>query len=183
MGYTFHSEGRGEGYRITVTGLPEPPTLFEQFARREFGCGPQTNFKAMREHLFLLLNDPEYQFLPSNHQAKFLKEKYGITISDQSLRNWQNELVKRNWVAVDREKVKYYLCRKGEPPKEITEKEYTDLWHKYFSLTENKVDRSTALHIIYGEGGGMPRKQCGLSENALEREKLEELRRVLERSE
>ena len=133
-GYTFESGGRGEGFTITITALPEPPTPFEVFARREFNCGPQTNFRAMETHLFLLFYHPDYQFLPSNHQAKYLEDNYKITVSDQSLRNWQNLLIDRNWIARDRDKVKYCLCRKEVLPREITEEQYKKAWHKYFSL-------------------------------------------------
>lgn len=66
-GYTFESGGRGKEFAITIRGLPEPPTPFEAFAKREFACGPQTDFPAMQQHFFLLFYHPEYQFLPSNH--------------------------------------------------------------------------------------------------------------------
>lgn len=59
-GYTFESGGRGKGYTITITGLPEPPTPFEEFIKREFACGPQTDFPAMQQHFFLLFYHPEY---------------------------------------------------------------------------------------------------------------------------
>lgn len=180
-GYTFEATGRGKGYTITITGLPEPPPPFEIFVKREFNCGPQTNFKGMETHFFLLLYEPEYQFLPSNHQAKYLEKNHNISISDASLRNWQNLLIKKNWIAKDSSKVKYVLCRKGKAPKEITEEKYKHLWHKYFLLTENGVNRSTALHIIYEENKGMPRRQVGLTENALTQDKLQELRQILEK--
>lgn len=179
-GYTFESNGRGKGFTITITALRVSPTPFEVFAKREFNCGPQTNFKAMEIHLFLLFYHPNYQFLPSNHQSKYLEENYEITVSDQSLRNWQNLLLDRNWIAKDSEKVKYCLCRKGEKPREITEEQYKKAWHKYFALTADGLNRSTALHIIYENCGGMPRKQVGFTENALTQNKLQELRNILE---
>ena len=180
-GYTFESGGQRERYWIKITGLPEPPSEFEKFARREFACGPQTNFKAMETHFFLLFYEPEYQFLPSNHQAKYLEDYYKIKVSDQSLRNWQNLLLERNWIAKDKDKVKYCLCRKGMTPREITETEYKKAWHKYFALTVGGISRGTALHIIYEDCGGMPRKQVGFIENALKQDKLQELREILER--
>ncbi len=179
-GYTYTTSGRCENYTITITALPEPPAPFEVFVKREFNCGPQTNFKAMQTHLFLLFYHPDYQFLPSNHQAKFLLDNYGIKVSDQSLRNWQNLLIDKNWIAKDKEHVKYVLCRKGESPREITRDEYIKAWQRYFALIADKVPRSTALHIIYTECGGMPRKQYGIAENALQQEKLQELRNILE---
>lgn len=69
-GYTFESGGRGQSYWIKITGLPELPSEFEKFAKREFSCGPQTNFKAMKTYLFLLFNYPDFEFLPSNHQFR-----------------------------------------------------------------------------------------------------------------
>lgn len=134
----------------------------------------------MRTHLFLLFNHPEYQFLPSNHQARYLLTNYVIEVSDQSLRNWQNLLISKNWIAKDKASTRYYLCRKGMKPREITEEEYKKAWYKYFALTANGVSRKNALHIIFNECGGMPRKQVGFIENALFLNKLQELWDVLE---
>lgn len=136
----------------------------------------------MEAHFFLLFYHPEYQFLPSNHQAKYLEDNHRITVSDQSLRNWQNLLIKKNWIAKDKDKVKYCLCRNGEPPREITEEAYKKAWHRYFALTAEGVERSFALHIVYAESGGMPRKQVGFTENVLTWDKLQELRSILENS-
>ena len=181
-GYTFECSGWGKKYKITITALPDPPTPFEEFAMREFDCGPRTNFEGMETHFFLLFYHPDYQFLPSNHQTKFLEEHYGITVSDQTLRNWQNKLIDLNWIAKDKEKVRYCLCRKDETPREMTEEQYKKAWHKYFSLTGKGLDRSSALHMIYEENEGMPRKQVGFTENALKQDELQELRKILENS-
>lgn len=181
-GYSFESSGRGKSYTITITALPDPPTPFEEFARREFDCGPRTNFEGMEAHFFLLFYHPDYQFLPSNHQAKFLQENYGITVSDQCLRNWQKKLIDLNWIAKDKEKVRYCLCRKDEPPREMTEEQYKKAWHKYFALPGKGLDRSSALHMIFEENEGMPRKQVGFTENALKQAELQELRKILENS-
>ena len=166
-GYTFESTGRGQESTISITALPTPPTPFEAFAKREFGCGPQTNFQAMENHFFLLLYHPEYQFLPSNHQANYLEKNCGIKISDQSLRNWQKLLIDKNWMAKDNERIKYVLCRKGELPREISEELYKKAWHTYYALIENGTNRSAALHILFEKYGGMPRKQNGLVEKRL----------------
>ena len=179
-GYTFESGGRGQGYWIKITGLPEPPSEFEKFVKREFSCGPQTNFKAMKTYLFLLFNYPDFEFLPSNHQAKYLKDNYNIAVRNQTLRNWQGLLIDRNWIAKDKASAKYYLCRKGESPREITEEEYKKAWHRYFALTASGIGRESALYEIFEEYDGMPRKQAGLIENALFLEKLQELWNVLE---
>lgn len=76
--------------------------------------------------------------------------------------------------------MKYVLCRKGESPREMTEEQYKKAWHKYFALTESGISRGGSLHIVYEENRGMPRKQVGFTENALESAKLQELRSILE---
>lgn len=110
----------------------------------------------------------------------YLKDHYGIEVSDQSLRNWQNLLISRNWIAKDKASAKYYLCRKRMKPREITEEEYKRAWHKYFTLTAKGMDRSGALHEVYCKCEGMPRKQAGLIENALFLDKLQELWDIME---
>lgn len=160
--------------------MPKPPNEFEIFAKREFSCGPQTNFKAMETYLFLLFNAPDYEFLPSNHQARYLKKNYGIEISDQSLRNWQRLLIDREWIAKDKESARYYLCRKGQSPREITADEYRRAWNKYFALIAKGISRKSALHIIFEEYDGIPRKQVGLIQNAFYLDKLQELWNTLD---
>lgn len=51
----------------------------------------------------------------------FLETNYGITVSDQSLRNWQKLLINRNWITKDKENVKYYLCRGRAAPRNAGE--------------------------------------------------------------
>ena len=88
-------------------------------------------------------------------------------------------MIRRGWIAKDKDKVKYCLCRKGETPREITEDEYKRAWHKYFALTTNGMGRKDALLTIFYECDGMPRKQVGFIENAFFLSELQELRDVL----
>lgn len=117
--------------------------------------------------------------MPSNHQAKFLETNYGIEVSDQSLRNWQKLLTDRNWIVPDTENVKYYLCRKGEQPREMPEGEYRKAWREFYTRLGAGESGDELRKEIYYKYGGMPRKQCGLIENALERKKLDELHLIL----
>ena len=181
-GYAFSSSGRGDNYTITITALPDPLSPFEEFAMREFKCGPQTNFKAMQTHFFLLFYHPDYQFLPSNHQAKHLLDNYGIEVSSQSLRNWQKKLIALNWITEDSEKVRYYICRKNHYPREITEDIYKQIWREFYSRAGKNENEGDLRIEIYRKYGGMPRKQCGFSENVLMLKELQELRDILENS-
>ena len=134
----------------------------------------------MEIHFFLLFYHPEYQFLPSNHQAKYIEENYGMKLSDQSLRNWQKLLIKKNWISKDTEKVKYVLCRKNELPREMAAEDYKRAWRIFYSRIAKGEDAGEVRQDIYYTFGGMPRKQVGFTENALESSKLQELRNILE---
>lgn len=72
-GYNFESAGRGKDFTITITALP-PPRPFKEFAKREFACGPQTNFDAMETFFSLLLFHPEFRYFPATYQSQFMKE-------------------------------------------------------------------------------------------------------------
>ena len=132
------------------------------------------------DSLLSIVLSSRISILAVNHQARYLEENFNITITDATLRNWQKILINHNWIAKDKDKVKYVLCRKGESPREMTEEQYKKAWHKYFALVGTGVSRSDSLHTIYLKNGGMPRKQIGFTENALESAKLQELRNILE---
>ena len=104
----------------------------------------------------------------------------GASVLPQNLS--QKLLFEREWIAEDRGKLKYYLCRKGEPPRETTEEEYKRAWHTYYNILEGGGERSQALHEICALFGGMPRKQCGFAETVWERDKLDELKGILKGS-
>ena len=178
-GYSFESSGRGDDYKIKITALPKPPSEFEEFVIREFGCGKQTNFQIMQYHFYYLFCDPDYQYLPATSQAMFLKEHCNVQISSQSLINWQRLLTSRNWLAEDRDKVRYYICRKGEYPKEITQQEYRTIWTEFFQRVEAGEDAQELRIDIYGKHGGMPRRKYGLTGNAIEQAKLDKLYDIL----
>ena len=178
-GYKFTSSGPGDTYTIKITELPEKVSPFQSFIMQEFGCAPQTNFQAMQKYFCLLFYDLDYQFLPSNHQAQKLEEIYKITISDQTLRNWKKLLLNKNWIAQDEEKVRYLLCRRNELPREITKEEFAVPWKEFYARKSKGENQSDLLREISCKLGGMPRKQVGFTENALEKEKLEILHSLL----
>lgn len=88
-------------------------------------------------------------------------------------------LINRNWIAKDKENVKYYLCRKGERPREISKEKYSTAWREFYARLGTGEDAKELRKEICDKYGGMPRKQCGLIENALEMDKLNELHRIL----
>lgn len=178
-GYTFESGGRGQGYWIKITGLPEPPSEFKLFAKREFAAGPQTDFETMQKFLFLLSYHEEYRYYPATYQAIFLKEVYNIEITDQTLRNWKKKLTELNWIAIDTDDVKYYACRKGEKPSGMESENYKAAWRQFYDRVSKGEDADVVRGSIYHQNEGMPRRQFGFAENGIELKKLQELRKKI----
>lgn len=178
-GYTFETVGRGKGCTITITALPTPQTPFEAFAKREFSCGTQTNFEGMETFFSLLLFHLEFRYYPATYQSQFLKESFAIDISDQTLRNWKKKLIDLNWIAIDENDCRYYTCRKGEKPVPIDIKQHKKAWREFYSRIGKGEIPEEVQRDIYYKNNGMPRKQRGFAENAIEQEKTQELRRIL----
>ena len=181
-GYTFESGGRGKGYTITITGLPDPPTPFEEFARREFECGPQTRIEDMETFFSLLFFHPDFRYYPGTYQSIFMKDNLNIHISAQTLRNWKKKLIDLNWIALDETDCRYYACRKEQKPTEMEMEQYKRSWRKFYEKVARGADPSAERKEIYYKNGGMPRKQCGFAENGVEYEKIDELRKSLFKS-
>ena len=64
----------------------------------------------------------------------------------------------------------------------MQEKEYRTAWREFYARLGAGESGDELRKEIYYKYGGMPRKQCGLVENALERDKLDELHRILSKS-
>lgn len=64
----------------------------------------------------------------------------------------------------------------------MPEKEYRTAWREFYTRLGAGESGDELRKEIYYKYGGMPRKQCGLIGNALERDKLDELHRILSKS-
>lgn len=182
MGYEYTSAGRGKEYTITITKLATPPSKFEVFAKREFTCGPQTNFVEMETFFSLLMFHPEFRYYPATYQKQFLQEYYNIDISDQTLRNWKKKLLELNWITIDEDDCRYYACRKEKKPSEMEMEKYRKAWKVFYTRVAEGKPPGDARRDIYYQCHGMPRKQRGFIENAIEQEKLGDFKKVLSKS-
>lgn len=62
----------------------------------------------------------------------------------------------------------------------MPKEEYRKAWREFYArLGAGEIGDELRKEIYY-KFGGMPRKQCGLIENALEGDKMQELRNILE---
>lgn len=62
----------------------------------------------------------------------------------------------------------------------MPEGEYRKAWREFYARLGAGESGDELRKEIYYKFGGMPRKQCGLIENALEGDKMQELRNILE---
>lgn len=127
----------------------------------------------------LLFFDSEFRYYTATYQAKYMKEKLNIEVSDQSLRNWKKILIKLNWIAIDEEDCKYYSCRKNQKPVEIKMEEHKKAWREFYARVGKGENADTVRREIYYKYNGLPRKQCGFAENAIEHDKMQEFRQIL----
>lgn len=148
--------------------------------QKHFDCSERTNFDVMELYFYLLFYHFEFRYYPAVYQSQYIRENYGIEISDQSLRNWRQKLEKKNLISTDEEDTKFYACKRKQKPRIITEEEHKTAWREFYSRLEAGEHLDELRKEIYYKNDGMPRKQYGFSENALEHKILAELHRILE---
>lgn len=151
--------------------------------KREFACGPQTNFEGMETFFSLLLFDTEFRYFPATYQAQFLREECNISVSDQTLRNWKKKLIDLNWIATDDNDCRYYACRRGQKPSPIDTERHKSAWREFYSRIEKGESPEMVRREIYYRNGGMPRKQRGFAENGIEQGKMQEFKQILKKTE
>ena len=61
----------------------------------------------------------------------------------------------------------------------MQEKEYRTAWREFYARLGAGESGDELRKEIYYKYGGMPRKQCGLIENALEQDKMQEYTGIL----
>ena len=174
-GYTFTSSGRGKQYQITITGTPNK---FKEFAANELYYGEKTNFEGLTYYLYLLLSDEEFCYYPYNYQAEILKEKYNISVCGQTLSNWKRHLKNYEFIADNNEK--YFACKRNQKPREITKTLHDKSWKNFYEQLEHGGNAAELRQKIYYKCDGMPQKRYGFTENAIDQDKLNRLRKILE---
>lgn len=95
------------------------------------------------------------------------------------MRNWKKELIKLNWISDDEQDCKYYACRKNQKPIEIDVKKHKSAWREFYARVGKGESADEVRRDIYYKHNGMPRKQRGFVENAIEQEKMNEFRSIL----
>lgn len=174
-GYTFTSKGRGKNYSITITGMPDK---FKEFAENELYYGEKTNFEGLKYYLYLLFYDEEFCYFAYEYQAQVLKEKYNISVCGETLRNWKKHLKEYLFITDDNEK--YFACKSNQKPREVDRAVHKEAWAEFYKRLENQENAADLRREMYYKYDGVLRKRYGFAENAIEQDKLNRLKQILE---
>ncbi|MCI8595127.1 MAG: hypothetical protein HFF09_07755 [Oscillospiraceae bacterium] len=145
----------------------------------ELGCGRATRFDDMKVYYRLLFTDADFRYYPFPYQA-ILMGQHNISVSGGTLTNWKNKLFEKGLIVKDTTDYRYFLCKAGKKPQEISREEFSTIWQACFKHTKNGTEQPEAIKNMSNEHGGIPNKICGFYESALERERIDKLRSLLD---
>lgn len=171
----FIKAGSGRNARYTITAIPDP---FKVFCVFDLGFPSQTDFRKLRDFIFYLLGDDDFNWRPAEMMEEYLRVE-GRGISRQTIGKYQKRLEDLGFVGEWGDYVyyrvyKYYGVQKHE---EITREEYNFAWRQYFNYRAEHPDQDSrpAYAYMYGLFGGVPRKQRRMEQNAFYLEQLNTL--------
>ena len=81
-GIAYRSEGRGQKFKITVTGKENP---FKVFCMNEFGLDGRTDYQKLRNFYYYFFNDEEFRAMPDEVKEARM-EAEGKHLSRKSVR-------------------------------------------------------------------------------------------------
>ena len=84
MDVAYTATGRGQGLKVAITEIRNP---FKVYCHLDLGFPANTNFKKLAYFIYYLLNDDEFQQLPSARMEACLRAD-GHTLSRQTISNY-----------------------------------------------------------------------------------------------
>lgn len=160
----FTSTGRGKDITYTITDIPD---RFRVFCVFDLGFDPHTNFTKLRDFLFYLLGDDDFNWRPMEMMEEYLRIA-GKGMSRQTISKYIEKIKELNLVAGT--DFVYYRVYKNfgvQAHEIITREEYSKAWSIYWDSRERGYDSRAAYSCMYNAFQGVPRKQRKLEQNAL----------------
>ena len=139
IGYT--KTGWGKNTRYTITAIPNP---FKVFCVFDLGFSPQTNFCKLRDFLFYLFNDEDFNGKPFEMMEAYLRIE-GHSMSRQTIANYVQRLQDLDLIGKWGDYV-YYRVYKHYGVQEhtvITKEEYNAAWRDYFDYRAANPDATS----------------------------------------
>lgn len=169
-GYEYSSSGTGNNRIYTITALPDMFHQFRSYCVFELGFKPQTDFKKLRDFVFYLFADEDFNWRPDELMEEYLRlEKRGM--SRQTIGKYRHKLEDLGLIASVGDYVYYRVYKEfGVQEHEIiTQEEYSKAWKSYWQYrsAHPDADSTPAYSHMYNEFGGVPRKQRRVERNGI----------------
>lgn len=179
--YIIHTEtARSRNPFYEITEITDPFRLYCVF---DLDFPPQTVFTKLRDFLFYLFGDPDFNWRPKEMMEEYLREK-GCGMSRQTISNYLKRLEKYDFFC-DKGDYVYYRVYKyyGVQKHEIVSKEaYSEAWRIYWECRNDGYDSRAAYQTMYNAFKGVPRKQTRIIGNAFHYEELNHLNEYVSES-
>lgn len=176
---SYTSEGRGNRLTYTITNIPD---RFKVFCVFDLNFSPQIDFRKLRDFIFYLLGDDDFNWRPMEMMEEYLRiAKRGM--SRQTISGYIRRLERLNLIA-GTDFVYYRVYKEFGVQKHeiVTKEEYSAAWGVYWAKREQGYDSRAAYSVMYNSFGGVPRKQRKLEQNALEGDTLNMLSELVAES-
>ncbi len=182
-GYGFTLKGSGSNRVYTITSLPDALHRFSLFCVSSLGFSPQTDFRKLRDFVFFLFTDPDFDWRPDEMMEEYLRLA-GRGMTRQTIARYKQRLEEAGLIDTIFGEFVYYKVYKNCGVQEheiITKEDYGKAWKLYWDWRNthpDDEDSRPAYQHMYNKFGGVPRKQRRVNRNEFykkERETLVEL--------
>lgn len=166
---SYTSEGCRNNLTYTITNIPDH---FRVFCVFDLGFPPQTDFIKLRDFIFYLLGDDDFNWRPMEMMEEYLRIA-GCGMSRQTISGYIGRLESLNLIACT--EYVYYRVYKAfgvQKHEIVTKEEYSAAWGVYWNSRERGYSSRAAYSVMYNVFNGVPRKQRKIEENALEQDTL-----------
>lgn len=179
-GIQFSEDGRGQNRTYTITDIPD---RFRVFCVFDLGLDPRTNFIKLRDFLFFLLGDDDFNWRPMEMMEEYLRIE-GRGISRQTIAKYIEKLEKIDLIHPGGEIVYYKVFKRfGVQEHEIiTKDEYCGAWKIYWDCRNKGYESGPAFSCMYNRLGGSPHKQHRIEQNGVNAEILNTLAELVAES-
>ena len=170
-GYEYSSTGTGRKRVYTITALPNAFSQFKMYCVHTLGFSPQTDFIKLRDFVFYLFSDDDFNWLPDEMMEEYLRLE-GAGMARQTIANYRKRLEDLELIDNHFGDFVYYNVYKRYGVQEheiITREEYGRAWRLYWEYRNANPDEDSlpAYRHMYNAFGGVPRKQRRVERNAI----------------
>ena len=160
MDVAYTATGRGQGLKVAITEIWNP---FKVYCHLDLGFAANTDFKKLAYFIYYLLNDDEFQQLPSAQMEAYLRAD-GHTLSRQTISNYLSCLEGANLICRGFN-YRYYFAF-GKYHRDTDETTYKRAWAEHWERIHQGCPSSESIGKMREDYGGVAQKHPLLIFNA-----------------